>query len=103
MGIEGKEYKWFESYLHNSQPLVKISQLNFFGVPQGSILGPLLFLIYLKRIPELEEVCLYADDATLKVSASSKNEMEMIALLGLSNLKRVFLANSSISHTSKTS
>lgn len=46
---------------------------NFFGVPQGSKLGPLLFLIYLKGIPELEKLCLYADDATLQDSTSSKN------------------------------
>ena len=75
LGIEGKEYNWFKSYLENRLQFVEITYVNdkknfirkfvstlkkiLFGVPQGSILGPLLFIIYLIGIPEFKKLCLY--------------------------------------------
>ena len=73
-GINGTALHWFSSYLINRKQYVElnntsstISTLNI-GVPQGSILGPLLFLIYINDMPNASNAfkfILYADDSTL--------------------------------------
>ena len=73
-GIDGLAHKLIKSYLENRKQYVefnnKCSEMKNIknGVPQGSILGPLLFLIYINDIPNVSNVfnfLMYADDTTL--------------------------------------
>ena len=65
--------QWFESYLENRLQRVAIEgqtsdwERISSGVPQGSVLGPLLFLIYINDITDDLETCpfIFADDTTL--------------------------------------
>ena len=75
MGICGPLLEWFQSYLKNRQQRVNIdggcsNWGNIMaGVPQGSVLGPLLFLIYINNICDNldSEIRLFADDTTVYV------------------------------------
>ena len=66
------------------------------GVPQGSILGPLLFLIYVNDLPSNVNICditLYADDTVLFCSAKYAIELEQKLNSDLLNLSHWFAAN----------
>ena len=73
-GIRGVARDWFQPYLSDRKQYVNINNItsdlcNFScGIPQGSVLGPLLFLIYVNdfnRCPELFDFHLFADDSNL--------------------------------------
>lgn len=96
-GIRGTPLKWFESYLQNRKQLVEIEYLDSksklnkishsklqnidYGVPQGSILGPLLFLLYINDLVECCEnvnakFSLFADDTNVLISGKNKQQLQ---------------------------
>ena len=83
-GIRGIALEWLKSYLGNREQFVTINGKNstkkplMFGVPQGSILGPLLFIIYINDIPlisKLAKFIMYADDANIIISGKNIDEI----------------------------
>ena len=74
-GISGSLLQWFTDYLHNRKQRVVLPGANSdwtsvnSGVPQGSILGPLLFLLYINDIVEdiNSSIRLFADDTSLYI------------------------------------
>ncbi len=86
-GIRGVINNWFRSYLtdriHTTQIVGNISSKHTvnLGVPQGSVLGPLLFLIYINDIYKSSEVFkfyLFADDTNLVYSDKKVKSLETI-------------------------
>ena len=78
-GITPIALKWFKSYLNDRYQVVQIASflsnpaLIKSGVPQGSILGPILFLIFINDLPSYfgsSKPFLFADDSTLISSGS---------------------------------
>jgi len=79
VGIRGNLLNWFKDYLSNrKQATVVKGQISEYleihaGVPQGSVLGPLLFLVYINDITqEIEsDIKLFADDTSLSFAANN--------------------------------
>ena len=76
-GIRGLAQHWFENYLTNRKQIVKYNEVRSKemtlrkGVPQGSILGPILFLLCINNIEnssKLLSFILFADDTTISCS-----------------------------------
>ena len=85
LGILDREHKWFENYLSARTQVVRFqgvlseSEPIVTGVPQGSILGPLLFVIHVNDLPDIVRHCsilMYADDTVLFFSGVSASIIE---------------------------
>ena len=85
--ITGCLWEWFKSYLTNRQQCVCINDSTsktlpvLSGVPQGSVLGPILFLIYVNDLPATvtnTKLLLFADDAKLYKSIANPTDVLLL-------------------------
>ena len=103
-GIDQTSLRWFRSYLSDRTQKCSVNgNLSnaasvSCGVPQGSNLGPLLFLIYVNDLPNclsdsVASPNMFADDTNITVVADSLTELENKINFDLENLTRWLVAN----------
>ena len=107
-GIRGDTHRWFESYLSNRKQSVEYNNFKSdtktitHGVPQGSIIGPLLFIIYMNdfsRSSDLLFSILFADDTSVFIEATN---FENISKILNTELEKVNMWLKLIINTKKT-
>jgi hypothetical protein len=91
-GVRSNALEWFRTYIHNRSQSVNIeshassSTNTKWGVPQGSVLGPILFILYINGVGEIIERwgvkhIIYADDIQLYLSSSPSTLTSTIAIM----------------------
>ena len=110
-GVRGVVNQWFKSYLSERRQITAIrdscSEVGSItvGVPQGSVLGPVLFLLYINdicnAIPDTK-IKLFADDSNLFIYDKSITNLYYRANQSLSQLSKWFLANKLSLNVDKT-
>ena len=110
-GIKGQALTLLKSYLTNRNQKCQIKnsfsseRLIKCGVPQGSILGPLFFLLYINDLPHClnkTKPRLFADDTNLTASANSMTDLETAVNSDLENLRKWLIANKRSLNVAKT-
>ena len=109
-GIRGTSQTWFQSYLSEREQYVTINGIEsdkvkmICGVPQGSVLGPLLFLIFINDLPNATSflTLLFADDTTFQLSNADTNSLFEVANSELNKASKWFAANKLTLNVKKT-
>lgn len=118
-GVRGPTYDLIVSYLTNRLQYTEIAYINKrkklvhtksnteivkYGVPQGSILGPLLFLIYINDLPLCvnHEMYLFADDSTVVIKGNNIKTYEQSINEALENIVNWMQLNNLVINLNKT-
>lgn len=98
-GIRGLPLKWIASYLSDRYQCVQVSNVvspkvrTTHGVPQGSVLGPVLFLVYVNHIEQSIQhgkITQYADDTTLCLKSKTLDDLELNSYLDVNSCIQFF-------------
>ena len=110
-GIRGIALAWFHFYLNNREQYASVNGYNSrnlnvtCGVPQGSVLGPLLFLIYINAIPNTSfklAFYLFADDTSIYFESENLEQLQKIVNRKLKHVKKWLDANKLALNVDKT-
>lgn len=110
-GVKGTELRWFRSYFsHRTQYSVYNDSKSSvcavdYGVPQGSIIGPLIFIMYMNDIvnsSKLLRYIMFADDTSVFATSSNLNTLFTMMSTELNNLNAWFISNRVTLNLSKT-
>ena len=111
LGIRGDLFRILKSYVENRVQIVKIDNkisdpknINI-GVPQGSVLGPLLFIIYVNDLPRITDIAnfyLFADDTAVLIQGDDVQDLQNKVDIIIPKITRWFLCNRLSLNATKT-
>ena len=109
-GFRGISNQWFANYLNDREQFVSVHGVSsdivkiVCGVPQGSILGPLLFILFINDLPNATEflTLLFADDTTFQMSGGDLHSLFQNANIELEKASMWFKVNKLTLNIDKT-